>query len=182
MVDLVSVCIPAWNEERSIGTTLESVLAQSRRNIEVLVCANACTDRTAEVVRDYEGRDSRVRLIETPERGKPNAWNILMRESQSNYVVFCDADVFLEPEAVEAICRRLEKDDKTGITGVINYICRDSDHLTQLLFLKNEKNFIPTKDYFCGGLYGINKKRLLERMRQFGLDKMPNEIITDDFF
>ncbi len=183
MNNLVSVCVPTWNEEKTIGCTLNSILRQNfPGKIGVLVCANGCTDRTAEIVKYHEKRDSRVRLIEIHERGKPGAWNTCVDQAQSNYVIFCDADVCLGDDSIGLLYGKLISSGKTGVTGLIIPVYNGSGYFAEFLWPKPKEDFVSSKDHFSGGLYGVNKRNLLERMHQLGLDKMPGDIISEDFF
>jgi glycosyltransferase involved in cell wall biosynthesis len=100
MEKALSLCIPAYNEGRCIGTGLDSALSQSfDGNVDIAVCANGCTDNTADVVRKYSARYPNISLIETGERGKPNAWNLLRRRAKHNVVIFGDGDVYFDRDA-----------------------------------------------------------------------------------
>jgi glycosyltransferase involved in cell wall biosynthesis len=57
----VSIGVPVYNDERYLGETIQSLLAQTFEDFELIICDNASTDRTAEIARDYAARDSRIR-------------------------------------------------------------------------------------------------------------------------
>lgn len=104
---LVSVVVPAKDEEANIGAALETILAQTYRNLEVIVVSDRSTDRTAEVVRGVAERDERVRLIEVeslPEGwfGKPHALAVGSEAARGEHLLFVDADCRLKPHAVRA--------------------------------------------------------------------------------
>jgi hypothetical protein len=101
----VSVLIPARNEEKNIRATLESVLANQQVEFEVIVLDDHSTDRTAEVVREFAGRDARVRLETAPPLpsgwcGKQHACHVLARHARHPLLVFMDADVRLASDAL----------------------------------------------------------------------------------
>jgi teichuronic acid biosynthesis glycosyltransferase TuaG len=89
-----SVVIPAYNSSLSISETLESVLAQSWREFEVLVVDDGSTDETPEIIRGFERRDSRIKLVRCTRRfGRPaGPRNIGMQQSSSDYIAFLDSD------------------------------------------------------------------------------------------
>src|SRR3989442_7535435 len=62
---LVSIGVPVYNEERYLSFTLESLLAQDYRNLELIISDNASTDRTREICQEYVNRDGRVRYYRT---------------------------------------------------------------------------------------------------------------------
>jgi glycosyltransferase involved in cell wall biosynthesis len=95
---LVSVLIPARNEEENIGNILYDLLAQDYKNLEVIVFNDQSEDRTAAVVDRYRNDDSRVRLINSRELpgdwlGKNFACHSLADSATGEYFLFLDADV-----------------------------------------------------------------------------------------
>lgn len=105
-MDLVSVIVPCYNHGRFLGDCLESVLAQSYREMEVLVVDDCSTDNTRQVIAEFMERDSRVRLI-THERnlGLSLSRNHAMAEAAGEWVGFCDADDMWLPQK---LTRQLE--------------------------------------------------------------------------
>jgi glycosyltransferase involved in cell wall biosynthesis len=101
----VAVLIPARDEERNIAACVESVLASTGVELEVLVLDDASSDRTAEIVREIAARDARVRLLHAPVlpagwNGKQHACWILAQESRAPMMLFLDADVRVAPDAI----------------------------------------------------------------------------------
>lgn len=111
--NLVTVVIPAFNEERSISACLDSVLAQTHTNLEVLVSDGGSTDRTRAIVDDYSRRDPRVRLVDNPGRIPPAALNAAVKEMTAEWLVRIDAHAWIPPEYVELTLTHL----KTGMWG-----------------------------------------------------------------
>lgn len=101
----VSVLIPARNEEGSIGACVESVLASTGVELEVIVLDDHSTDRTAEVVREMARKDGRVRVEPAPPLpagwcGKQHACYALSQLARYPLLTFLDADVRLTPDAL----------------------------------------------------------------------------------
>jgi hypothetical protein len=101
----VAVLIPARNEEGNIGECVASVLASTGVQVEVLVLDDASTDGTAEIVRGMARSDARVRLVATEVlpagwNGKQHACWLLAQQTDAERMLFLDADVRVEPEAV----------------------------------------------------------------------------------
>jgi glycosyltransferase involved in cell wall biosynthesis len=91
----VSVVIPAYNAARYVGAAVESVLAQSFDDLEVVVVDDGSTDETADVV---AGLGARVRCIRQANSGVAVARNQGIAQSDSRYVAFLDADDAWLPE------------------------------------------------------------------------------------
>lgn len=95
---LVSVLIPARNEENNISNILNDLVSQNYRQIEIIVFNDLSEDETAQIVSDYSARDSRIRLINSD--GLPEGWlgknwacHSLARHATGEYLLFLDADV-----------------------------------------------------------------------------------------
>jgi glycosyltransferase involved in cell wall biosynthesis len=86
---LISVIIPAYNAERFLAETLESVLAQDYAPFEVIVVNDGSTDRTAAVAAGFGGR---VRAVYQPNGGLAAARNLGLRAARGELIGFCDAD------------------------------------------------------------------------------------------
>jgi chlorobactene glucosyltransferase len=104
---LVSVLVPARNEERNIGRCVESLLAQDYPRLEVLVLDDQSDDGTADIVQGYAERDSRVRLLSgqpLPKgwHGKANACYQLARAAEGEWLLFTDADTEHKAQSLSA--------------------------------------------------------------------------------
>lgn len=113
---LISVCIPARNEERNIRTCVEAVLKQDYPNLEVIVLDDRSTDSTPQILADIASRDTRLRLIHGLElssswAGKPHALYQASASACGEWLCFIDADTFLAPEALSScFAKALETD------------------------------------------------------------------------
>jgi glycosyltransferase involved in cell wall biosynthesis len=108
----VSVVIPCFNAEAFIGEALESVTSQTRRPLEVLVVDDASTDRSAGIVRSFDG----VRLIENPTNlGNVNSRNRGLQEARGDVVAFLDADDVWLPHHLETVVSMLEAHPEAGV-------------------------------------------------------------------
>ncbi len=118
---LVSVCIPAHNEERALPamlTSLHAALAPphwpAEWRSEVLLGANACSDGTETVFAERVRVAGRMlaadadRVIGVPVAGKARAWNALTAAARGEVLVYCDADIRLAPAAVTALVTALQ--------------------------------------------------------------------------
>jgi succinoglycan biosynthesis protein ExoA len=113
----VTVVIPARNEALAIGACLDSILAQTWSDIEILVVDGASTDGTPAVVRSYSEGDPRVRLLANPRAIVPTGLNIALGEARGRWLVRVDAHAVVPPEYVERAVRRLETGQWGGVGG-----------------------------------------------------------------
>ena len=95
---LISVIVPAHNVARFIGRTLSSVLAQSHRELEIIVVDDGSVDETAALVAHAAERDPRIRLIRTGNTGVSTARNLAIANARGNLIAPLDADDVWHPE------------------------------------------------------------------------------------
>ncbi len=89
---LVSVVIPAYNTELFIGGTLNSVLSQTYRNIEILVVDDGSQDNTADIVKQMSAKDNRIILLHQANSGTAAARNLAIENARGEYIAPIDAD------------------------------------------------------------------------------------------
>jgi glycosyltransferase involved in cell wall biosynthesis len=109
-MSLVSVVIPAFNAEASICGAIDSVLAQTLQDFEIIVSDDGSKDNTALVVSRYRS-DPRVRYMFHENRGTSHAKNIAAREAKGEYLAFLDADDTLDRTALEKMVHQLRTKD-----------------------------------------------------------------------
>jgi len=98
---LVTVVIPAFNASRTIAATLDSVVAQTYDNLEILVVDDGSTDSTAEIVLAYRDRDPRITLIKQANGGVAAARNTGIKVARGHYIAPIDADDIWHPAKIE---------------------------------------------------------------------------------
>lgn len=113
-VKLVSVLIPARNEEHNIRNLLADLQGQTYKNIEVIVYNDLSTDATQRVVEEFVSIDNRFRLIngqQLPDGwlGKNYACHQLAKFTKGQYLLFLDADVRVHPRFVELVLAYMQK-------------------------------------------------------------------------
>lgn len=103
MNSLVSLIIPAFNAESTLERCLESVLVQSHAGLDVIVVDDGSEDDTCRIAEEYARSDQRVRVLRQDNRGASAARNVALEGSRGEYVMFVDADDYLEMHAVESM-------------------------------------------------------------------------------
>lgn len=108
---LVSILIPAYNAESYISETLESAIAQTWGNIEIIVVDDGSRDDTLAIARAYETKGVKV-IAQKQNRGQTVALNRCLAEAQGNYIQYLDADDILEPQKIAVQVHRLSNEFK----------------------------------------------------------------------
>lgn len=98
---LVGVVVPMFNSAPTISETLDSILAQSHRELDVLVVDDGSSDNGSAIVEHLAGRDSRLRLLRQPNGGVAAARNAGARAATGDMLAFCDADDLWAPRKIE---------------------------------------------------------------------------------
>ena len=175
---LISVIIPAHNEEQYLGKTLEALQKQNYGWFEVIVVANGCTDRTKEIA-----RGKCQRLIVLSERSLGVARNLGARMARGEILLFLDADTLLEPMALRVIAENFSESDAAGtvlgrpdeprlayriIYGVKNFIHRCALHRGSSGVILCWKQHFMRVGGFDEGLEVRENSELLKRLTRFG--------------
>ncbi len=104
--DPISVIIPTYNRARSIARAVESVLAQTYREIELIVVDDCSTDETVSIVEDLAARDDRVRLLRQPENGgAAHARTAGVAAARHDLIAFQDSDDSWLPDKLQTQMR-----------------------------------------------------------------------------
>lgn len=99
----VSVIIPIYNAYDYLRPALDSVVYQTLREIEIICIDDGSTDRSLEVLKEYQKNDDRVRIVTEANAGPGHARNNGIGRARGEYIAFLDADDFYEPNFLELL-------------------------------------------------------------------------------
>lgn len=115
---LVSVITPAYNAEKYIGDTIESILNQTFKDFEFIILNDKSTDNTLKIIQEYAKKDSRIIVIDNEKNlGIAGNRNKGIKKAKGKYIIWQDADDISLPERIEKQYRFMEKNPKVGILG-----------------------------------------------------------------
>lgn len=92
----VSIIIPCYNVEKFIAQTLESAIAQTLEDIEIIVINDGSSDRTLDIINQYAAIDKRIKIINQKNKGLSAARNIGIKLAKGEYIQHLDGDDFLK--------------------------------------------------------------------------------------
>lgn len=102
MTPLVSIIMPSYNAERYIAQSIESVLAQTYQNWELLITDDCSMDRTVDIVKEFCVKDKRINLLESKEHHGPgDTRNLSINRATGRFIAFIDNDDVWFPEKLE---------------------------------------------------------------------------------
>jgi len=121
--ELVSVIVPTYNRSRSIGKCLESLLAQSHTNVEIIISDDNSSDHTVDIVTEFMRRDTRIGLVRSPvNTGAGGARNRALSQAHGDYVFYTDDDVEVPADWISTGLRIFSDTGCSGIEGQIEYV------------------------------------------------------------
>ena len=98
---LVSIIIPVYNVENFVTDTLESVCAQTYKNIEIICVDDGSKDNSLSILNFYSEKDNRIKVISQENSGVSAARNNGIKKSNGQYICFLDSDDFMHPQYIE---------------------------------------------------------------------------------
>lgn len=137
----VTIILPAYNAEVGIQTAINSLLAQTWQNFELLIVDDCSTDGTVKVVQEYVEKDSRIKLLQTPTNSGPYvARNIGLMEATGEFVTINDSDDWSHPQKIEKQVKHLMQNS--------NIIANTSGHARLTEDIKLYRRGTPGKYIF----------------------------------
>jgi len=139
---LVSILIPARDEEKNIGVLLEDLIKQNHHAVEIIVFNDQSSDRTEEIVKKAAASDGRIRLVNS--EGLPPGWlgknyacHSLSLHARGHYFLFLDADVRIKGDIIAKACRYVKRHN-LGLLSVFPW---------QIMKTSGEEMTVPVMNY-----------------------------------
>lgn len=108
MEPLISIVIPAYNLETYIPKTLDSVLAQTYRNLQIIVVNDGSGDGTGRVLDEYAQKDCRIQVIHKENGGVTSARLRGIAEAKGQFIGFVDGDDYIEPQMYTRLMENMQ--------------------------------------------------------------------------
>ena len=118
MLPLISIVIPCYNLENKIEKCIQSLLAQSYKNIEIIIINDGSTDNSLCVIQKLSEEDSRIRYYSHENRGVSYSRNFGIDVSKGEYLMFVDGDDYLSPNYIEHFINVLSSETDLIIGGI----------------------------------------------------------------
>ena len=99
----VSVIVPVYNAERYLATCLDSLLAQTLQDLEIIAVNDGSSDGSAALLEGFRSRDRRVTVVDQPNGGVSSARNAGLARASGEFTAFVDADDWASPELLETL-------------------------------------------------------------------------------
>jgi glycosyltransferase involved in cell wall biosynthesis len=109
MENVISVIVPVYNVDKYLEECVDSILAQTYRELEIILVDDGSPDRSPAICDEYANRDQRVRVIHKKNGGAASAKNEALKIATGKYLTFVDSDDYLEPDALAYMQAKLEE-------------------------------------------------------------------------
>ncbi|MDO4194073.1 MAG: glycosyltransferase family 2 protein [Erysipelotrichaceae bacterium] len=140
----ISVVVPVYNVRDYLRKNIESILAQTFTDYELILVNDGSKDDSLSILREYEQKDDRITVIDKPNGGLSDARNAGMAIASGKYIQFIDSDDFVEPQLLEKCRRKLEETDADMVIfDIYQY------------FLATGKKEVIANTYDENGIYSI---------------------------
>ncbi len=113
----VSVIVPVYNQEKYIERCIDSILAQSLQEIEVILVDDGSTDATADILSHYEQKDERITVLHQQNQYAGVARNHGLQIAKGEYVIFWDSDDYFAVDALEVLYYEIQRWDADICVG-----------------------------------------------------------------
>lgn len=174
----VSIGLAVYNGERFLPKTLDSLLAQTYRDFELIVCDNCSADRTEQICRSYSERDARIRYHRNAANiGAPRNFNLAFSLSRGEYFKWAGGDDLCAPEMLERCVAVLDQRpeavlvySKTRLIDENDATVKDYDDRLDLPFASphNRLSHLLWNIRMCNAVFGLIRSRVMKRVGLFG--------------
>ncbi|MHA5065628.1 glycosyltransferase family 2 protein [Cetobacterium somerae] len=159
--ELVSIITPAYNAERFIGETIESVLSQTYQNWEMLIIDDGSKDNTEKIVKNYIEKDNRISLIKQKNAGSGAARNNGIERAVGNYICLLDADDTWNNNFLQEQIRLIKEKDATLVFSSHSRIDENGKKILKPHIVKNKityEDLLKTCSISClTAMYDVSK-------------------------
>ena len=143
---MVSIIVPVYNISKRIEPLIRSIKAQTYKNIEVLLVDNNSSDDTKKYLDQFTKNDKRFRVLEEKKQGPNYARKKGFEEANGEYIYFCDADDYLEDDAIYQFVLEITRNNSDVVIG--NYIEHNGSNMKKMkgIYQNYDNNLKKHKD------------------------------------
>ena len=139
----ISVIVPVYNTEQYLHRCIDSVLAQTYKDFELLLIDDGSTDSSGAICDEYAARDSRVKVFHKENGGVSSARRIGVEQSHGEFIYFVDSDDAILPDTLEMMCNYM--------TNGVDVVVFDSKHNGECSSVEYAELLLNYKDWVVWG-------------------------------
>ena len=173
----ISIIVPVYKAEKYLNRCVDSILAQTFTDWELLLIDDGSPDRSGEICDEYAKKDSRIRVIHKENGGVSSARQRGLDESVGEYTIHADPDDWVEPEMLDELYKKAKEEDADMV--ICDFICEyKTGSVVCEQNVKNCNSESILKQMFSQQLPGMCWNKLVRRKCYFDYDiRFPHNII-----
>ena len=129
----VSVVIPVYNSEKYVEKCIQSVMAQTLPDLEIIIINDGSTDESGRILRELTQKDSRIVLLEQANQGVAAARNQGVEKATGKYITFVDGDDYLQEDYIELMYNLAEKETLDMVICGLTYVDEGGKELNRVV-------------------------------------------------
>ena len=139
---MISVIVPIFNCEKTLSRCLDSILVQTYTNLEIICINDGSTDNSLKILRNYELKDNRIRVINKENEGVSKTRNIGLECCSGEYVLFVDADDYISDEMIEKLFEAIGENYDVVVSGYTEINNEESIEIFDYKHCENKNDFL----------------------------------------
>ena len=166
---MVSIIVPVYNAEKYLDCCLESIVNQTYEKLQIILIDDGSTDRSYQIIQKWKDKDSRIIAVWEENSGQGIARNKGLELATGQYIMFVDADDWLELDSVSCLRKSIEENCTDIAIGLISKTGLDDNSKTAII-----------KEYDGEILSGNRLKNTFYQITTFAASRLINKKIFDD--
>ena len=108
---MISIIVPVYNAENWLKKCVDSIINQTYKDIEILLINDGSKDRSIDILKEYEKKDSRIRVFDKQNEGVSKTRNLGIKEAKGEFIQFVDCDDYIEENMCETMLHLISNSD-----------------------------------------------------------------------
>lgn len=189
MAKLVSVIVPIYKVEPYLEKCVDSILAQTYPDLEVILVDDGSPDGCGDICERYAAQDARVRVVHKENGGLSSARNAGLDVATGDYVLFTDGDDWIEPEMVSVLVAAGTANDADVTTCNLRSESTSGEKKERVMDMQNVSLDFPKPDYptlfkihsRLFSIYSVNNLYVRAHIERMGLRFIPTQrVLSED--
>ncbi len=138
--NLVSIIVPVYNSEKWIDRCVDSVLAQTYSDWQLILVDDGSSDKSPQLLDEFKEKDNRIIVFHIKNSGVANARNIGLSAASGEFITFCDSDDYYEPDYIETLINMHKETgaDLCVASAFVDYPGKSNVHKAPIVGLYND--------------------------------------------
>lgn len=136
MEKLVSIIVPVYNSEEYLEKCIDSIINQTYKNLEIILINDGSKDKSIDICKKYENKDSRIKIIDKKNEGAAATRNLGIDVSKGEYIMFVDSDDYIDKKLVEASIIQNQKNDYDVVISKVELF--DDKYIETYCYYEND--------------------------------------------